>query len=141
MQKEDIYNVREFNRFYTSILSLMDKYRLDTKYTILEIRIMLEIDRGVNTANRLLNVLKMDKGYISRVLKKLQKEGLLSEEIDPTDLRIKLLSLTPDGYKTLVDVNKRADNQIEDIFKDVNQTEVDEIISAMKRIQSSLNQE
>lgn len=138
MEKEDIYHVREFDRFYTNILQLTDKYHLHTNFTILESRILLEIDRGVNTANQLLNLLKLDKGYISRVLKKLENEGLISKTADKNDLRVKFLELTPNGHETLDEINRRADKQIQSLFKDIDQDEIKTIISAMKEIQSKL---
>lgn len=138
MEKEDIYNVREFDRFYTNILQLTDKYHLHTNFTILESRILLEINRGVNTANQLLNLLRLDKGYISRVLKKLENEGLLSKTADKNDLRVKFLELTPAGHEALDEINRRADKQIQELFKDVEQSDIKTIISAMKKIQSEL---
>ncbi|WP_125707325.1 MarR family winged helix-turn-helix transcriptional regulator [Companilactobacillus zhongbaensis] len=138
MEKEEIYNVREFDRFYTNILQLTDKYHLHTKFTILESRILLEIDRGVNTANQLLNLLKLDKGYISRVLKKLETEGLLFKTADQNDLRVKFLQLTPAGHEALDEINRRADKQIQELFKNVEKSEIKPIINAMKKIQTEL---
>ncbi|WP_125769363.1 MarR family winged helix-turn-helix transcriptional regulator [Companilactobacillus furfuricola] len=138
MEKEDIYNVREFDRFYTNILQLTDKYHLHTHFTILESRIMLEIDRGINTANQLLNLLKLDKGYISRVLKKLENEGLISKTTDQNDLRVKFLQLTPEGHKALAEINRRADNQIQELFQKVDPGQIKPIIQAMKKIQTEL---
>lgn len=140
MKKEDIYNIREFDRFYTNVLQLTDKYHLHTKFTILESRILLEINRGVNTANQLLNLLKLDKGYISRVLKKLETENLITKKADSKDLRIKVLALTEDGNRALEDINQRADNQIDKLFSNVSESEIPEIIEAMKKIQTKLNQ-
>ncbi|MCH4008774.1 MarR family winged helix-turn-helix transcriptional regulator [Companilactobacillus sp.] len=140
MKKEDIYNIREFDRFYTNVLQLTDKYHLHTKFTILESRILLEINRGVNTANQLLSLLKLDKGYISRVLKKLETENLITKKADSKDLRIKVLALTDDGKQALEDINQRADNQIDKLFSNVSESEIPEIIDAMKKIQTKLNQ-
>lgn len=141
MRKEDIYDVRNFNRFYTNILKLTDKYHLHTHLTILEARILLEIDYGLNTANQLLNLLKLDKGYISRVLKKLEKEQLIQKDSDPKDLRIKILTLTPKGHQALDKINHRADDQVAKIFDELNEEQVNDIIKAMKKIQSELKEE
>lgn len=141
MKKEDIYEVRTFNRFYTNILQLTDKYHLHTQFTILEARILLEIDNGLNTANQLLNLLKLDKGYISRVLKKLENDGLIIKANDPKDLRIKILTLTDKGYQALTDINHRADNQVARLFQELDDSTISDIISAMKKIQSELKEE
>ncbi|AKP68237.1 MarR family winged helix-turn-helix transcriptional regulator [Companilactobacillus ginsenosidimutans] len=139
MKKEDIYNVREFDRFYTNVLQLTDKYHLHTQFTILESRILLEINRGVNTANQLLGLLKLDKGYVSRVLKKLENEELITKQADPDDLRIKVLALTDQGHAALDDINHRADDQISSLFKNVEKSEIKHIIDAMKEIQTKLD--
>lgn len=141
MKKEDIYSIREFDRFYMTVLRLTDKYHLHTHFTILESRLLLEINRGNNTANQLLKVLKLDKGYISRVLKKLENEQLITKQTAESDLRIKVLALTSSGKTALKEIDRRADEQISDLFKDVDSTDIAQIIAAMQKIQTELSKD
>jgi Transcriptional regulators len=139
LDKKEIYRIRKFNRFYTRILKLTDKYHLNTHFTILDSRILLEVDRDVNTANQLLQLLHLDKGYVSRVLKRLKDNDLLYEIRDEKDKRIKLLKLTDKGQEVLEDINERADDQIIQIFGKIPPQDIEKIIVDMKEIQNLIN--
>lgn len=134
MNIEDIRAIREFNRSYTKILKLTDKYHLNTHFTLLESRILLEIDRGVNSANQLMLLLHLDKGYLSRVLKKLTKDDLIQDLRDSTDKRIKTLQLTDQGKKALETINQRANQQVENLFANIPEEKVQLLIKDMRDI-------
>lgn len=138
MNKENINQIRKFNRSYTRMLRLTDKYHLDTHFTLLESRIFLEIDRGVDTANQLLDLLQLDKGYLSRVLKRLKSEGLLIDARDENDGRVKKLKLTTEGELALKEDNRRADAQIETLFSEMPEAELLKIIKDMQEIQETV---
>lgn len=134
MNIENIRAIREFNRSYTKILKLTDKYHLNTHFTLLESRILLEIDRGVNSANQLMLLLHLDKGYLSRVLKKLTKDDLIQDARDSIDKRIKTLQLTDQGKKALEIINQRANQQVENLFANIPEEKLQSLIKDMKDI-------
>lgn len=138
MNAENIRKIREFNRSYTRVLKLTDKYHLDTQYTLLESRLLLEIDRGVNSANQLMLLLHVDKGYLSRTLKKLKSEGLLIEVPNDQDKRIKNLNLTNDGEKVLKMIDQRADTQVETLFSSIPTEELETVIRDMQEIKNAV---
>ena len=43
MKADHIANIRAFNRFYTRVLGLLDKYILNSQYTLPEVRILYEL--------------------------------------------------------------------------------------------------
>ncbi|CAJ1189787.1 hypothetical protein LCR01_15980 [Companilactobacillus crustorum] len=134
MNIENIRAIREFNRSYTKILKLTDKYHLNTHFTLLESRILLEIDRGVNSANQLMLLLHLDKGYLSRVLKKLTKDDLIQDARDSIDKRIKTLQLTDQGKKALEIINQRANQQVENLFANIPEEKLQSLIKDMQDI-------
>ena len=136
MNAENIQKIRKFNRSYTRVLKLTDKYHLDTQYTLLESRLLLEINRGVNSANQLMGLLHLDKGYLSRVLKKLKHEGLLLEIPNVQDKRVKNLQLSKSGQDVLKMIDQRADLQVETLFSKIPAAELDMVIRDMKEIES-----
>lgn len=138
MDKENINQIRKFNRSYTRILRLTDKYHLDTHFTLLESRIFLEINRGVDTANQLMELLQLDKGYLSRVLKKLKNEDLITDARGDNDRRVKKLKLTAKGEQALEEDNRRADEQIENLFSKIPAEELAKIIKDMQEIQTTV---
>jgi len=140
MDADKINEVRQFNRFYTRTLQLTNKYHLGTGLTVLESRLLLEIyENKLRTANELVALLDIDKGYLSRVLKSLQKRGYIEQTIDDADKRSKLLALTTLGHNTLNTINKRADQQVYQLFSDLSDQEIEQVISAMDFIQKKVN--
>ena len=76
-----IADIRQFNRFYTNILGVLNKHVLDTGYTLTEARVVLEIGfMEPCIANQLVEKLDMDRSYMSRIISKLHKDGLLEKE-------------------------------------------------------------
>lgn len=140
MDADKIYEVRKFNRFYTRTLQLTNKYHLGTGLTVLESRLLLEIyENKLQTANDLVSFLDIDKGYLSRVLKSLEKRGYIEQTVDDLDKRSKLLGLTELGRSTLEIINKRADQQIDQLFSKLSEQEMEQVISAMDFIRQKVN--
>ncbi|KRK65142.1 hypothetical protein FC72_GL001517 [Companilactobacillus tucceti DSM 20183] len=140
MDADKIYEVRKFNRFYTRTLQLTNKYHLGTGLTVLESRLLLEIyENKLQTANDLVSFLDIDKGYLSRVLKSLERRGYIEQTVDDLDKRSKLLGLTELGRSTLEIIKKRADQQIDQLFSKLSEQEMEQVISAMDFIRQKVN--
>ena len=77
-----IIDIRGFNRFYTNMLGLLNANIGSSDYSLTETRIIYEISKTEKcSANQLSNILRIDTGYLSRILKKLEKEGVPAEFI------------------------------------------------------------
>lgn len=135
---QTIKQIRDFNRFYTKILHLTDRYHLETQFTLLESRILIEIDQGMTSANQLGQFLNLDKGYMSRILRRLKDDDILVEKPHDQDKRIKVLNLTAKGAEILAEINQRADNQIQTIFKRIPPKDVDQVVANMAAIQATI---
>ncbi|WP_164506373.1 MarR family winged helix-turn-helix transcriptional regulator [Levilactobacillus lindianensis] len=136
MNSQDIHQIRAFDRFYTQTLHLTDKYHLQTTLTLVEARLLLEIgENGRNTAIQLVQELRLDKGYLSRLITRLEANGLLQRTPDERDKRAKVLSLTAAGRDQLALINRRADDQIRRLFVDLTTEETQRVIAAMQVIE------
>lgn len=63
--------IRSFNRFYTAHLDILSQHYLDSDYSLTEVRILYEISENkIITAQKLTEILNLDKGYVSRILKR-----------------------------------------------------------------------
>lgn len=135
-----IADIRQFNRFYTNILGVLNKHVLDTGYTLTEARVVLEIGfMEPCIANQLVEKLDMDRSYMSRIISKLQKDGLLEKESSRLDNRTSLIRLTPKGAELFQQLNERSDEQIERLLDGLSPTEITEVRSSMLFIQSKMN--
>lgn len=136
MNSEAIKQIRAFDRFYTRLFHLTDKYHLQTNFTLLEARILLEIgEHHHDTAIQLIQELTVDKGYLSRVLKRLEEQELIRQTPDESDKRSKRLSLTPLGTEQLALLNQRADTQVQDLFAGLSEAEIQQLMGAMTYIE------
>src|SRR5215468_2437153 len=87
--------VRRFNRFYTQKLGVLRDGWLDSPFSLTEARVLYEItQRGRTTATDIGRELGLDAGYLSRILRRFHKSGLIRKEVSPDDGRQSVLSLT-----------------------------------------------
>jgi len=90
-----VKDIRTFNRFYTHIIGLIDQHILNSRYSLPEVRIMYEMYyNSAATANEIISLIHIDKGYLSRILLKFEKVKLISKKKSTTDARSVMLTLT-----------------------------------------------
>lgn len=99
----DLYNktvseIRKFNRFYTVNMGFLNSDYLDTEYSIAETRILFEI-RMLKTCiqSDIVKTLHIDKSYLSRIIKRFYKNGLIEKKASDDDKRAVKIELTEKG--------------------------------------------
>ena len=134
-----IDQIRAFNRFYTRHIGILDEGFLGQQYSLPEIRVLFEVaGDSSTTATSLADYLRMDPGYVSRILTKLLDQGLLQRTPDPEDRRRKQLTLTPSGKTRLGSLDSLARENLQQLLKPLPPDQQDELISAMQRIRQLL---
>jgi DNA-binding MarR family transcriptional regulator len=88
---------REFSRFYTAKLGMTRSSVYRTRFSLAEARVLYELGAGVDAVAALKRRTAMDGGQLSRLLKRLEAEGLIERLPSPTDGRKQLVKLTGDG--------------------------------------------
>ncbi|WP_170971733.1 MarR family transcriptional regulator [Peribacillus simplex] len=140
INKNTIADIRQFNRFYTNILGVLDKHILDSGYSFTEARVILEIGLMEQCiANNLVDKLEIDRSYMSRIINKLRKDGLVMKENSTLDNRTSLIRLTPEGMTLFDQLNERSDEQLLRLFQGLSQNEIKEIHASMMFIQKKLD--
>ena len=137
---EMIRNIREFNRYYTIWLDVMDKEYLGTDRSWTESRVLYElhIAKGT-TAQALCNKLHIDKSFMSRILKSFEKEGLLERFTGSKDKREKSLVLTDKGNRIAEEYSRRASEQVREKIKDIDDETCWKLCEAMDYIRKVLS--
>ncbi|MFX1324153.1 MAG: GNAT family N-acetyltransferase [Promethearchaeota archaeon] len=139
---EKIGRIRSFNRFYTNLLGLLDKTLLKSDYSLTEVRIMFEIERlSPVTASELVRLLNLDSAYLSRILNGFEGKGLILKEKSIIDMRKHNLSLTSKGQEVISKLQEKANAQIENLLKGINNEDQFRLVSAMKTIKKVLKGE
>lgn len=138
--KNEIDRVRAFNRFYTNFLGLLNEKLLGKSVSLTEGRILFEIDKYPDcNARDLMELLRIDKGYLSRTLSRLEQSGFLKKNLSKKDKRARILSLTTKGEKLLDGINRNATSEIKNILKALRKSEREGLVSAMLEIETILS--
>ncbi len=140
MEKSIISNIRAFNRYYTNLIGLLDKGYLETQFTLTEARILFEISPvgKIDTAE-IIDAMLIDKSYLSRVLKKFEKNNLITKSKSKKDSRASQIFLTDKGITELDMLNALADKQLEELLKDMSSTEIAQLALHMNSITEILD--
>ena len=128
-------HIRSFNRFYTNILGLIDQNILESEYSLTEARILFEIDElGHCTANTLSSRLSIDKSYMSRIIRKFDKNNLITKKVSSEDSRANFISLTDRGAETIHELIEKSNEQITQMLEALETKNCEEICGAMDTI-------
>lgn len=137
--QEQIHKIRHFNRYYTNVLGLLDQHILQSGLSLAEARILYEIDKiPACTPKMLSTALSVNPGYISRILKQLEKAGCVEKKTSGEDGRIQLLSLTKTGGALFSKLDQSSDNQILSLIKPLSEAQRRELVQSMAAIQTLL---
>ncbi len=105
--------VRSFNRFYTKHIGLLHKGYLKSSFSLTEVRVLYELAHRRGTTASALNLdLGLDAGYLSRILRSFEKEGLMKRKTSVNDGRQSHLFLTTRGLKAFAPLNSQAGEEI-----------------------------
>lgn len=139
-QLSQINHIRAFNRFYTNFLGVFNERLLESPVSLTEGRILFEIAGHPGCkAKDLMEILRMDRGYLSRTLARLEASGWVKREPNTSDKRVRTLRLTSRGDRLLKTINRKAAAHIESILKGIDKTKRRQLISAMAEIESILS--
>ncbi|ELR72298.1 Transcriptional regulator, MarR family [Fulvivirga imtechensis AK7] len=137
MDQSQVEEIRSFNRFYTKIIGLLDKHILNSNYSLPEVRVLFELNHSPGlTASDLITILDIDKGYLSRILKKFEKQQLIRRHVSASDRRATNLSLSELGQREFNKLDNASSSQIRNIFDKHTNEEVVTLVNKMKEIRS-----
>jgi len=138
--KEIISSIRGFNRFYVELIGVMKNHILDLDYSLTESRIIFEIDHHTQiTAREIKEKLSLDEGYVSRLVKKLVKDKVITRKQSPEDKRTYFLILTEKGKEIAHFINVRSDRQIEDLLSGLDKNQRMRVVELMTEIKNTLS--
>ena len=94
--------VRRFSRFYTGAIGMLRERLHDSRFSLTEARVLYELaNRQSPTATDVARELGLDPGYLSRILQRFVRDGLLRRDRVPHDGRQTHLMLTTAGRDAL----------------------------------------
>jgi DNA-binding MarR family transcriptional regulator/N-acetylglutamate synthase-like GNAT family acetyltransferase len=128
--------VRRFNRFYNQHLGVLQDGWLDSPFSLTEARVLYEIkQRNGATASDIGRDLGLDAGYLSRILRQFQNNGLIRKQASPDDGRQSFLSITARGRKAFDPLEARTERQVGALLRRLGAPEQDQLVSAMQTVE------
>ena len=128
--------VRRFNRFYTQQLGVLRANWHDRPFSLTEARVLYELQqRGSATATEIARELDLDAGYLSRILRRFQKLGLIRKETSADDARRSFLSLTASGRTAYAPLESRAKRNVRAMLDRLSDPERDHLVTAMRAVE------
>jgi DNA-binding MarR family transcriptional regulator/N-acetylglutamate synthase-like GNAT family acetyltransferase len=131
--------VRQFNRFFTRRIGVLREGLLHSPYSLTEARIVFELaHRPDLTSSDVCRELGLDAGYLSRILARLEQQGLLEKVRSETDGRERLLRLTPEGEKAFALLDQRSRDEVAQMLAELSEEDQQHLLKAMATIQGVL---
>ena len=128
-----VERIREFSRFYTALMGGLDSRYLGSEYSLTETRVMFEL-LSKSSASDIIEKLRIDKSYMSRIIKSFEARGLIVKTVSERDRRINIISLTDKGRAAIEELSARANAQIGGMISDLDEKERAQLCGAMDLI-------
>jgi DNA-binding MarR family transcriptional regulator/GNAT superfamily N-acetyltransferase len=127
--------VRRFNRFYTRRIGVLEESLLGSGLTLSEGRTIFELGRRTEwTAGAMAAELRLDPGYVSRLLAGLEKRKLIARRPSPADGRQTILSLTARGRERYRELDQRSADEVSALLDGLSSADRRRLLSAMGTI-------
>lgn len=131
MDTGQIEQVRRFNRTVTECVGVLQDRYLARDRPIGEARLLWEIGEQGQDVRRLRERLGLDSGYVSRLLRSLETDGLATVEPHPRDRRVRQARLTDAGRAERAVLDGRSDELAASLLAPLNTAQRARLVAAM----------
>ena len=138
MHDVDVASVRSFNRTVTArVGALQDEY-LARGRPLGASRVLWEIGEGATDVRSLRARLDLDSGYLSRLLRSLERDGLVVVGSDRFDRRVRSVRLTARGRTEHALLDRRSDELARSLLEPLRAADRERLVEAMGVVQRLL---
>lgn len=109
--------LRRFNRSYTQRIGALEDSFLGTGRPLGDNRLLFELGPGPATTQELRERLGLDSGYLSRLLRALERDGLVALTTDLSDRRRRVVALTADGQRAWEQLERRSQERAQRLLE------------------------
>lgn len=130
-----ISQVRRFNRTVTEGIGVLDSHFMGRDRPVGEARLLWEIGTGGVEVRALRARLGLDSGYVSRVLRSLERHKLVRVRASGADGRVRYASLTKAGLAERAELDRLSDSLASRILEPLNERQRATLLAAMSDIE------
>ena len=136
--EQRVQAVRQFSRFYTRQLGVLDEKLLGSKYSLTEVRVLFELaHRKDCTAREIGQDLGLDAGYLSRILNRFQRARLIARERSKVDGRNIQLRLTAKGQSVFESLDRESSAQVAEMLSRLSEPIQEQLVQSLHRAEES----
>ena len=138
---ERIDAVRRFSRFYTRRTGLLSDGILDSPWSLSEARVIYELAHARpdgTTGSEIAATLELDPGYVSRLLRGLERDGLVEKARSSEDRRRVIVGLSRRGADAFDRLQATSRASMAELLATVDSSAQEELIEAMSTIEQIL---
>ena len=135
MESDPIQQVRRFNRVVTQRVGALDASYLQRGRPLAEARVVFETGPGGADVRALRNRLGLDSGYLSRLLRSLQKQGLVTVRAQPGDGRLRRVHLTAKGRAEFAAYDGLSDMLAQSMLAPLSPPQRARLVAAMAEVE------
>ena len=133
-----IARVRRFNRTVTQRAGALEAGFLGLGRPLGAARVLWEIGPAGCEVRALRRRLGLDSGYLSRLLRGLEAEGLVAVVPDPADRRRRIATLTATGLAERAELDARSDTVARGMIGSLSAAEQERLVGAMATVERLL---
>jgi DNA-binding MarR family transcriptional regulator/N-acetylglutamate synthase-like GNAT family acetyltransferase len=131
--------VRRFGRCYTGAIGVLRERLHDSRFSLTEARVLYELaNQQSPTAADIARELGLDAGYLSRILQRFVRDGLLRRDRSPHDGRQTHLTLTASGRDALAPLEAASAAEVGALLARLPDPAQAALVAAMGRIETLL---
>ncbi|MGW1405117.1 bifunctional helix-turn-helix transcriptional regulator/GNAT family N-acetyltransferase [Streptomyces sp. NPDC002403] len=134
MDEAQIDQVRRFNRTVTERVGVLHDHYLGLGRPVAEARLLWEIGERGQDVRSLRERLGLDSGYVSRLLRSLEGDGLVTVEPQPRDRRVRTVRLTGAGRAERAVLDGRSDALAGSLLEPLNTGQRARLVAAMAEV-------
>ena len=133
-----VKTVRAFNRLITQRVGALSEQYLGRSLPLGAARLLWEIGESTVAVRDLRARLGLDSGYVSRLLRSLEREGLVAVGVDRRDKRVRTARLTKKGRAERRVLDRRSDALAQTMLEPFSDAQRERLVRAMSEIERLL---
>ena len=133
-----VAQVRSFNRTVTQHIGALESRFLGRDRSLGASRLLFEIGEQGGEVRHVRARLELDSGYVSRLLRSLEAEGLVRIGPSPNDARVRVVQLTKSGIRELAVLNRLSDQAARSLLQQLTEPQRVALTAAMGSVERLL---
>jgi DNA-binding MarR family transcriptional regulator/GNAT superfamily N-acetyltransferase len=138
MEMPLVEQVRSFNRTMTERIGVLNDHYLGRNHPLGEARLLWEIGEEGTSVRELRRRLGLDSAYVSRLLRSLEKQGLVVVRVSEHDGRVRQIQLSEAGLQERAELDQRAEAFARSLLEPLSENQREKLGAAMAQVERLL---